>query len=153
MGKLHITDFQHNDVEDEQNPPINGMLGFRYYDIDPVNTSKRVCALAGNHGMIDYIFRGLGQALLRYQGDAVTLLNSVMQSLSQMRHDLWVKNATTLELDIFDNKVHRNFYLMLQVIKDKADDPKNELRKSDKYLYAVVKLYDIQNYQNGNSYR
>jgi len=152
LGKLHITDFQHNDVEDDQNPPINGMLGFKYYDIDPLNTSKRVCALAGDHGMIDYIFRGLGQALLMYHDDAITLLNGVMKSLTQMRSDLWVHNATTRELDVFDNKVYKNFCLMLGEIKSKAFDPNNEIKELDKQLYDIVKQYDILNYQIGNKY-
>lgn len=146
LGKLHITDF-HCDEEYEK-------YELKHHDIDPTNTAKRICALAGDHGMIDYIFRGLGHALLRYQGDAVTLLDGVMRSLSQMRKDLWLKGATTIELDFFDNKVHKNFCLMLSIIKDKADDPNNEIKELDKTLYNTVKQYDIiTNYQNGNVYK
>lgn len=152
LGKLHITEFPCNEVEEQGNSEIDGYLGFKYYDIDPTNVSKRICALAGDHGMIDYIFRGLGHALLQYQGDAVTLLDGVMYSLSEMRYDLWEKGAITIELDAFDDRVHKNFCLMLLVLKDKADDASNEIKELDKQLYTVVKRYDIKNYRSGNNY-
>lgn len=152
LSKLHITEFPCNNIEEQENLEIDGYLGFKYYNIDPANVSKRILALASDHGMIDYIFRGLGYALLRYQGDAVTLLDGVMHSLSEMRHDLWVKGAVTTELDTFDEKVHKNFYLMLSVIKDKADDASNEIKELDKQLYNVVKRYDIKNYLSVNNY-
>lgn len=152
LGKLHITEFLCNETEEQENTDINGLLGYKYFNIDPTNTGKRVCALAGNHGMIDYIFRGLGHALLRYQGDAVTLLDGVMQSLNNMRYDIWTTGATTIQLDTFDISVNKNFCLMLSVIKEKADDLKNEIREQDKHLYNIVKKYDIQSYQNDSRY-
>ena len=152
LGKLHITQFPCNEIKEADNLEINEPIGYKYFDIDPLNISKRIHALAGDHGMIDYIFRGLGQALLMYHGDAITLLNGVMRSLTQMRNDLRAKNATTTELDTIDEKVHKNFRLMLAEIKAKADDPKNEIKDLDKQLYDVVKQYDIQHYHIGNNY-
>lgn len=109
---------------------------------------KRIEALSKEHGLLDYVFRDLGRAVLTYHKDAIILVNHVMLSVSEMRQDIKSSGAAEFQLKAIDERVFKDWYYMLDYIKSRSTDKKNPNRNLDLEMLNDIKSYDIQNYCN-----
>ncbi len=132
--KLHFTYFPET-PEPEQ------------YELD-FSVEKRINTLAKEHGLLDYIFRDLGKAVLTYHKDAVILVNHVMTSVSEMRQDIKSSGAAEFQLKAIDERVCRNWGYMLDYINSKSIDKNNPNQKKDLEMLENIKVCDVKNYFN-----
>lgn len=132
--RLHYTEFP------ETPEPDSYELNF------PVE--KRIRALTKEHGLLDYVFRDLGRAVLTYHRDAIILIDHVMSSITEMRNDIKSSGAAEFQLKEIDERVCKNWYSMLDYIKSRSTDKKNPNRFHDLEMLNDIKSYDIQNYCN-----
>lgn len=127
--KLHFTPQKSTQTDDTYE--------WRYYK----NMDTRIQALCGDHRMIEFIFRDLDISFLTYGCDFSSILSRVMQGFSDIRIKLVNAEATKEQLNIYDNKIHEQFNLMLNSIHNNA--MKDELYMP---IYYEIKNYDIKNY-------
>lgn len=135
-NKLHITNYIKEDIEE---------IPWEYsYPIE-----KRVEAMIGHHGFIEYIFRDFSIALISYRESALILLEDIMKSLIKIRSNLALKGASDEDLLKFDTKVHICFQNTLNTIKERIKDKNSHNIEADKHLLITLESFKIYEYYKG----
>lgn len=111
------------------------------------NMEKRISAMTTDHGMIDYMFRDLSNALLTYRELVIKLLNSALDSIAKTRTKLINKGATEEQIHRYDSNVIQCFNKSVEVIRNRchSEDPYME---EDLKLLCEVNRLNIHDYYN-----
>ena len=111
---------------------------------------KRVNAMIGDHGHIDYMFRDFDNTLLTYRKLAVKSLNCTLDSIVKIRKKLIDKGATTENINMFDTNVKKCFNKSINVVRNRANNPKNQYVEEDSVILCEILRLNIDNYYNDN---
>ncbi len=116
-----------------------------------LSVEKRINALAKEHGLLDYVFRDLGRAVLTYHKDAVILVDHVMLSITEMRNNIKTSGAAEFQLKAIDERVCQNWGYMLDYIGSKSVDKNNPNQKKDLEMLEDIKSYDVTSFPDYKS--
>ncbi len=87
------------------------------------NHIKRLNALIRRHGMIEFTFRDIDNALAEYGTDVILLLEGVLEGYGKIRNALIISRMSKEMIEKYDNKIYSCHDKLITILENRGDTP------------------------------